>query len=79
TWTAEKTVVRRGASIGTGAVIQCGIEIGEGAVVGAGSVVTRNVPPHTIVAGVPARILRELRTEERWLGGEPGKATGGER
>lgn len=68
-WKMENTVVRRGASIGTAAVILCGIEIGEGAVVGAGSVVTKNVPPHTVVAGVPARIIRELSDDERWQGG----------
>jgi len=68
-WKLESTVVRRGASIGTGSVILCGIEVGEGAVVGAGSVVTRNVPPHTIVAGVPARVIRELTEDERWHGG----------
>lgn len=71
TWTAEKTVVHCGASLGTGSVILCGIEIGEGAVVGAGSVVTKNVPPHTVVAGVPARVIRQISPEDRWLGGQP--------
>ncbi len=56
-WVVERTIVRRGASIGSGATILCGIEIGEGAMIGAGSTVTRNVPPHTIVAGNPARVL----------------------
>ncbi|MEA2063364.1 MAG: acyltransferase [Gemmatimonadota bacterium] len=78
-WTPERTTVRRGASIGTGAVIQCGIEIGEGAVVGAGSVVTRDVPPHSVVAGVPARALRELSPDEQWLGGQSDTKTKGER
>jgi acetyltransferase-like isoleucine patch superfamily enzyme len=59
-WTVVPTVVRRGASIGSGSTILCGIEIGENAMVGAGSVVTRNVPPWTIVAGNPARVLRRL-------------------
>jgi acetyltransferase-like isoleucine patch superfamily enzyme len=68
-WVLEKTKVQRGASLGSGAVILCGIEIGEGAVVGAGSVVNKNVPPHTIVAGVPAKIIRPLSLEERWTGG----------
>jgi acetyltransferase-like isoleucine patch superfamily enzyme len=54
-WTVVPTVVRRGASIGTGAVLLAGITIGEGATVGAGSVVTRDVPPGTTVAGNPAR------------------------
>ena len=57
-WTLERTTVRRGASIGTGAVILGGIEIGERATVGAGAVVTRDVPPGATVAGNPARILR---------------------
>ena len=70
TWTQEDARVCRGASIGTGSVILCGLTIGEGAVVGAGSVVTRDVPPHTVVAGVPARVLRMLAPDERWLGGE---------
>jgi UDP-2-acetamido-3-amino-2,3-dideoxy-glucuronate N-acetyltransferase len=59
-WMMERTVVRKGATIGSGSTILCGIEIGENAIVGAGSVVTRNVPPDTIVAGNPARVLRIL-------------------
>lgn len=62
-WEVIRTVVRRGASIGTSCTILCGITIGEGAVVGAGSVVTRDVAPHTIVAGNPARLLRTLEAE----------------
>jgi acetyltransferase-like isoleucine patch superfamily enzyme len=57
-WEVVPTVVKRGASIGTGSTILCGVTIGEGAMVGAGSVVTRDVAPHTIVAGVPARKLK---------------------
>jgi acetyltransferase-like isoleucine patch superfamily enzyme len=57
-WTLERTVVRRGASIGTGATILCGVEIGERATVGAGAVVTRDVPAGATVAGNPARVLR---------------------
>ena len=57
-WTLEHTIVRRGASIGTGAVILCGLEIGERANVGAGSVVTKNVPAGATVAGNPARVLQ---------------------
>lgn len=56
-WTLEHTIVRRGASIGTGAVILCGIEIGERANIGAGSVVTKNVPAGATVVGNPARVL----------------------
>lgn len=63
-WTMEETVIRRGASIGSGAIIMCGIEIGEGAMVGAGALVTRDVPPHTVAAGHPARALRRLGNTE---------------
>lgn len=57
-WKVVPTRVGRRASIGSGAVILCGVTVGEGALVGAGSVVTRDVPPHAIVAGNPARLLR---------------------
>ena len=60
-WKVEKTLVKRGASIGSGATILAKITIGENTIIGAGSVVTRDVPPNTIVAGNPARILRALR------------------
>jgi acetyltransferase-like isoleucine patch superfamily enzyme len=66
-WQVVPTVVKRGASIGTGSTILCGVTIGEGAMVGAGSVVTRDVAPHTIVAGVPAR---ELKSTSKSLGQE---------
>jgi UDP-2-acetamido-3-amino-2,3-dideoxy-glucuronate N-acetyltransferase len=56
-WQVVPTVVKRGASVGTGSTILCGITIGENAVVGAGSVVTRDVPANSVVAGNPARIL----------------------
>ncbi len=57
TWTLEKTIVKRDATIGSGATILCGVTIGEEATVGAGSVVTRNVPARTTVAGNPARVI----------------------
>jgi acetyltransferase-like isoleucine patch superfamily enzyme len=59
-WRMEDTVVRRGASIGSGCVILCGIEIGAGAMVGAGAVVTHNVPASAVVTGNPARVRRSI-------------------
>jgi acetyltransferase-like isoleucine patch superfamily enzyme len=58
-WSVIKTVVKRGASIGTSSTILCGITIGEHAVIGAGSVVTHDVPANAIVAGNPARMMRK--------------------
>jgi UDP-2-acetamido-3-amino-2,3-dideoxy-glucuronate N-acetyltransferase len=60
-WTVEATCVRRGASIGSNVTILCGVTIGEGALVGAGAVVTSNVPRYAIVAGVPARVIGDIR------------------
>ncbi len=60
-WEVVSTVVGRGASIGANATIICGVTIGEGALVGAGSVVTRDVPAHSLVAGNPARVIRTHR------------------
>jgi len=54
-WALEKTVVKKGATLGSNSVILCGITIGEYAVIGAGSVVTKNVPAHTVVYGNPAK------------------------
>jgi UDP-2-acetamido-3-amino-2,3-dideoxy-glucuronate N-acetyltransferase len=59
-WKVEKTVVKRGASIGSGATILSNITIGENALVGAGSVVTKDVPANAVVAGNPAKVLRYL-------------------
>lgn len=64
-WKVVPTRVCKRASIGSGAVILCGITIGEGAIVGAGSVVTKDVPPRTIVAGNPARVLRTNQPSPR--------------
>jgi acetyltransferase-like isoleucine patch superfamily enzyme len=64
-WKVEKTVVRRGASIGTGTTILPNVSIGENAIVGAGSVITRDVPANAVVAGNPARVLRYLQGAEK--------------
>ena len=59
-WQCVSTLVKRGAAIGSGATLLCGITVGERAIVGAGAVVTKDVPPGTIVAGNPAKVLRKL-------------------
>ncbi len=59
-WKVEQTLIKRRASIGSGATILSKITVGEGAIVGAGSVVTKDVPANTIVAGNPAKILRTI-------------------
>jgi acetyltransferase-like isoleucine patch superfamily enzyme len=62
-WMVERTVVRSGASIGSGATILSRVVIGQNSIVGAGSVVTKDVPPNGIVAGNPARLLRIIDNE----------------
>jgi UDP-2-acetamido-3-amino-2,3-dideoxy-glucuronate N-acetyltransferase len=62
-WPCQSTVVKRGASIGSGATLLGGITVGENAMIGAGSVVTKDVPPNTTVAGNPARILKSVRNK----------------
>ena len=59
-WACIRTLVKRGASIGSGATLLCGITVGENAIIGAGSVVTRDVPANTVVAGNPARVKKSL-------------------
>jgi acetyltransferase-like isoleucine patch superfamily enzyme len=59
-WKVERTLIKKGASIGSGATILANVTVGEGAIVGAGSVVTKNVAPNTIVAGNPAKFLRHI-------------------
>src|ERR1700675_1747348 len=61
-WHVERTVVKKGASIGSGATILGNTCIGENAIVGAGAVVTKDVPANTIVAGNPARMFRQIET-----------------
>jgi acetyltransferase-like isoleucine patch superfamily enzyme len=63
-WTMIPTLVRQGASIGSGAVILCGVTIGKKAMIGAGAVVTHDVPDYAIVAGVPARIKGDIRERQ---------------
>ena len=60
-WTVETTVVKKGVSIGSGCTILANVSIGENAILGAGSVITKDVPPNTIVAGNPAKILRKIK------------------
>ena len=64
-WKVEQTVIRRGASIGSGATILANVTIGENALVGAGSVVTKDVPANAVVAGNPARVFRYIDAKEQ--------------
>ncbi|MCB0747252.1 MAG: N-acetyltransferase [Ignavibacteriae bacterium] len=59
-WKLEETFVKNGASIGSSSTIMCGITIGENSIVGAGAVVTKDVPANTVVAGVPAKVIKKL-------------------
>ena len=59
-WKCIPTLIKRGASIGSGATLLCGITVGEGALIGAGSVVTKDVPARAVVVGNPARIIKSL-------------------
>jgi UDP-2-acetamido-3-amino-2,3-dideoxy-glucuronate N-acetyltransferase len=59
-WELIPTIIKKGASIGSNATILCGVTVGEGAIIGAGSVVTKDVPPGVIAAGNPARVLRKI-------------------
>ncbi len=63
-WSCEPTLVKRGASIGSSATLLCGITVGEQAIVGAGSVVTKNVPPYAVVAGNPAKVIKTLQPKK---------------
>ena len=63
-WKVERTIIRKGASVGSGVTILANTTVGENAIVGAGSVVTKDVPPNSIVAGNPARILRHIEENQ---------------
>lgn len=63
-WICVPTLVKQGASIGSSATLLCGITVGENAIVGAGSVVTKDVPKNSIVAGNPARILKKISDQK---------------
>ncbi|MDD5362999.1 MAG: acyltransferase [Ignavibacteria bacterium] len=60
-WNVVETIVKKGASIGSSSTILCGVTIGENAIVGAGAVVTKDVPANTVVAGVPAKIIKKIK------------------
>jgi acetyltransferase-like isoleucine patch superfamily enzyme len=64
-WRVERTLVKKGASIGSGCTILSHVVIGENAIIGAGSVVTKDVPANAIVAGNPAKLLRYINSESR--------------
>lgn len=63
-WVVVPTLVRKGASIGSGATIVCGVTIGENAMIGAGAVVTRDIPDHSMALGVPARVVGDVREQK---------------
>jgi UDP-2-acetamido-3-amino-2,3-dideoxy-glucuronate N-acetyltransferase len=66
-WKVVPILVKRGASIGSGAVVMCGVTIGQQAMIGAGSVVTHDVPDYAIVLGVPAKVVGDIRKKEEIL------------
>ena len=70
-WTCVKTLVKRGASIGSNATLLCGITIGEGALIGAGSMVTKDVPAGAVVAGNPARLMTRMKESTASKSGPP--------
>jgi acetyltransferase-like isoleucine patch superfamily enzyme len=63
-WVCVPTLIKKGASVGSSSTLLCGITVGENAIIGAGAVVTKDVPANTIVAGVPARVLRKVEKQK---------------
>lgn len=59
-WSVVETFIKNGASVGSSSTILCGVTVGENAIVGAGAVVTKDVPANTVVAGVPARVIKKI-------------------
>lgn len=64
-WKVERTVIKKGASVGSGSTILANVTVGENAIIGAGSVVTKDVPPNSIVAGNPAKLLRYISNSSK--------------
>jgi len=60
-WKVVETFIKKGASVGSSSTIMCGVTIGENSIIGAGAVVTKDVPPNSIVAGVPAKVIKKLK------------------
>jgi len=60
-WKVVETFIKKGASIGSSSTIMCGITVGENSIVGAGAVVTKDVPPNSVVAGVPAKVIKKTK------------------
>jgi acetyltransferase-like isoleucine patch superfamily enzyme len=66
-WHVVETRIKKGASIGSSATILCGVTIGENAIIGAGAVVTKDVPPNSVAAGVPAKVIKKLNEDTKDL------------
>jgi acetyltransferase-like isoleucine patch superfamily enzyme len=60
-WNVVETFIKKGASVGSSSTIMCGVTIGENSIIGAGAVVTKDVPPNSIAAGVPAKVIKKLK------------------
>jgi len=60
-WKVVETFIKKGASVGSSSTIMCGITIGENSIIGAGAVVTKDVPPNSIAAGVPAKVIKKIK------------------